>query len=61
MKKDKNNHIIFNDNDLDECDAVSATDCTGLIPSAPNNDEELEAYNEIIAYSPKSANVFNSK
>lgn len=60
MKKDKNEHIIFNELfDIDEGNAVSATDCTGLIPKAPHTREELDAYDEIINYSPDSANIFN--
>lgn len=30
--------------------AASATDCTGLIPSLAQNEEQLESYNEIIQY-----------
>lgn len=32
--------------------ASSATDCTGLIPFGIQNDEQLEAYNEIISFTP---------
>lgn len=61
MKRDKKEHIIFNEMfDIDEGNAVSATDCTGLIPSAPHTREELDAYDEIINYSPETANIFNS-
>ena len=31
----------------------SDTDCTGLIPSAPNSDEELENYNELYGFLPE--------
>ncbi len=30
--------------------AASTTDCTGLIPSLPQNEDELEAYNDIVQY-----------
>ncbi len=30
----------------------SETDCTGLIPSAANSEEELENYNELYGYLP---------
>lgn len=57
----KNSHVIFNDRmfNLDEGNATSVNDCTGLIPSAPHTKEELEAYDEIVSYSPESANIFN--
>lgn len=32
--------------------AASNHDCTGLIPSAPMNDAELESYNVIYQYEP---------
>lgn len=34
--------------------ACSATDCTGLIPSLPLNDAELESYNDIYPFEPKA-------
>lgn len=30
--------------------SASANDCTGLIPSAPQSEEELQAYEEIYHY-----------
>lgn len=32
--------------------AASTTDCTGLIPSAPQTSAELESYEELYAYQP---------
>lgn len=32
--------------------AYSAYDCTGLIPSKPTNEAELESYNEVYNYLP---------
>ena len=33
--------------ELDIEQAVSSTECTGLIPTPPVNEDELEAYDEI--------------
>ncbi len=50
MKKKTNQQII------DEYDylsnAASAMDCTGLIPSLPETEEELESYNEVYRFCP---------
>ena len=35
--------------------AASAMDCTGLIPSLPQTEEELKAYNDIVQYMPPAA------
>lgn len=61
MKRKYPNHVIFRNSnfDFDVCNAISATDCTGLIPWAPNSEEQLDAYDEIINYSPESANIYN--
>lgn len=32
--------------------SASATDCTGLIPSAPQNDYELESYENVYPFRP---------
>lgn len=32
--------------------AASATDCTGLIPSLPEEEEELEAYEDLYPFIP---------
>lgn len=52
MKKAKKNYNIC---DIDITNAVSATDCTGLMPSAPKSEAEKNAYFEIMNFSPKSA------
>ena len=54
-------HVIFTDSkfDFDVNDAISARECTGLIPWAPESEAELDSYDEIISYSPESANIFN--
>ena len=61
MKRKYPNHVIFRNSnfDFDVCNAISATDCTGLIPWAPNSEEQLDSYDEIINYSPESANIYN--
>lgn len=32
----------------------SSTDCTGLIPSLPSSEEELEAYEKMYSFCPKN-------
>ena len=61
MKRKYPNRVIFRNSnfDFDVCNAISATDCTGLIPWAPNSEEQLDSYDEIINYSPESANIYN--
>ena len=61
MKRKYPNHVIFRNSnfDFDVCNAISATDCTGLIPWAPNSEDQLDAYDEIVIYSPESANIYN--
>ena len=48
MKKKKE----FREEDQDYLQAASAADCTGLIPSAPQNDDEIENYEQIQHYLP---------
>ncbi|WP_180994616.1 hypothetical protein [Clostridium sp. chh4-2] len=40
--------------EMDDIDimACSTMDCTGLIPSLPQNDEELENYNDLYPFEP---------
>ncbi|WP_215700470.1 hypothetical protein [Clostridium sp. MCC353] len=42
--------------ELDDIDimACSTTDCTGLIPSLPQTDEELENYNQLYPFEPEA-------
>lgn len=37
---------------LDNLNACSTTDCTGLMWRAPQNDEEVESYQEIYDFEP---------
>ena len=32
--------------------SCSATDCTGLIPSLPQSEDELASYNDVVQYMP---------
>ena len=54
MKKKKQNELKKNQELIDHYDylknTASSTDCTGLIPSLPESEEELEAYNDIYQY-----------
>lgn len=54
MNKEKN--ITENQRIIDSydylADSASSNDCTGLIPSAPQNSAELEAYQDVYAYMP---------
>lgn len=40
--------------DKKSLNASSSTELTGLIPSAPTSDDEIESYNEILTYRPES-------
>ena len=35
--------------------SCSTTDCTGLIPSSPQSDEEYDSYEEVYNFRPKAA------
>lgn len=50
MKKKTNKELI---DDYDYLtNAASTMDCTGLIPSLPQSEEELDSYNDIVQYMP---------
>ncbi len=50
MEKKTNRELI---DDYDYLtNAASAMDCTGLIPSLPQSEEELDSYNDIVQYIP---------
>lgn len=61
MKRKYNEHVIFHNSmfDFDICNATSVHDCTGLIPWAPNSQSQLDSYDEIMNYSPETANIYN--
>ena len=52
--KDKTVQNPFDDSDIQAC---SATDCTGLIPSLPQDECEVEAYEDLYPYIAKAKNV----
>ena len=56
MKK-KNKNLSQSLPEHDFLTAASSTDCTGIVPSAPQNENELEAYLDIMKFSPKSVDV----
>ena len=39
--------------DINSLNASSATELTGLIPSAPISDDEIESYNDLMTFSSK--------
>lgn len=49
MKKRKPTHSLPEDDFLT---AASTMDCTGIVPSAPQNDYELDSYLDIMKFSP---------
>lgn len=51
--KQKSNEELIDDFDY-LANAASSMDCTGLIPSLPQNEEELKAYDDIVRYRPPS-------
>lgn len=53
-------HVIFRTHmfDFDIGNAISSQECTGLIPSAPKTEAEFDSYDDIINFSPKSANIY---
>lgn len=51
MLNNKENEKIIDDYDY-LSNAASTMDCTGLIPSLPTTDAELEAYNDLYQYQP---------
>lgn len=54
MKKDTvtdKNKILTDSYDY-LANSASANDCTGLIPSAPQSEEELQSYKDLYDYSP---------
>lgn len=46
----------FEDCDVD-INACATTDCTGLIPSLPTSEAELESYNELYHFLPPDARI----
>ena len=53
-KKETNNESIIEGYDY-LGNSCSVTDCTGLIPSAPSSEAELDSYEDVYHYQPKAA------
>lgn len=51
--KEKNKKKNYNICSIDITNAVSTNECTGLMPTAPNSEEEIESYFQIMNFSPK--------
>ena len=58
---DNKNNPKSNQERIDDFDylanAVSVTECTGLIPSLPTSENELESYEELYHYHPSQEQV----
>lgn len=59
-KKEKNNAKIIDAYDY-LSNAASMQDMTGLIPSEPTSEAELEAYEELFHFLPPNSNIKNTK
>lgn len=49
----------FSIDDYDISNTSSSTDCTGLMPSLPQNEEERESYEDIYRYTPPDIRTVN--
>lgn len=56
MNKQKENKTPLTE-DYDYLKASSSQDCTGLIPSGIQNSAELESYEELYPFLPKTVNI----
>lgn len=57
MKKNNKYNIKFEDS----LDAISATECTGLIPSGPADEEMLDNYRDIFEFGVTPHNEYHNK
>ena len=48
------NDLSFEELDYDYLPVSSTTDCTGLIPSAPKTEEDVESYEQLQHYLPRN-------
>lgn len=58
MKTTDSSDEKYHIRDID-VNACSTTDCTGLIPSRPQSEAELEAYNDLYRFEPEAVRVRN--
>lgn len=56
MKEPSKNKSADTDWEID-IQSCSATDCTGLIPSLPQDEAEVEAYEDLYPYIAKAKNI----
>lgn len=49
------NHVPENLADISDLDACSSMDCTGLMPSLPQSEAELESYEDLYRIFPKAS------
>ena len=59
MLTPKENKKIIDDYDY-LANAASSGDCTGLIPSLPTSDTELESYQDVYQYQPSFSQVWHA-
>ena len=52
--KDKDYNIT---EDQDYISAVSSTDCTGLIPALPQDEAQLESYQDLYPFNPEDGSA----
>ncbi len=55
IEKGKRRYVSDFTDEIDTLYAISASDCTGLIPSMPRSDEEVESYKQMYEFSPPYA------
>ena len=60
-KKSEKKTDFYLEESFDICNSSSTTDCTGLIFSAPQSDEEWDSYNEIYHFQPVSVKKESEK
>ncbi len=57
-QENKNQETIYSKDDYEiDIQACSTTDCTGLIPAAPETEAELEAYEDLYPYIPRVKSI----
>ena len=54
-KSRKTNNVSDHVEEIDPCNASSAMDCTGLMPTPPRSDTEAESYKAVYDFAPPEA------
>ena len=52
IKKKKRRYVSDYIDDIDFCNAGCVCDCTGLMPSLPRSEEEIESYKNVYDFLP---------